>query len=69
MTGTAKRGIKTTELLILQLQYATGQIAFLQKYMGYFNNSDRLRKNMDARCEGVWARKGKTFITHQVSTL
>lgn len=35
MTGTAKRGITTIELLILQLpaQYATGKIAFLQKYM------------------------------------
>lgn len=53
MTGTAKRGIKTTELLILQLQYATGQIAFLQKYMGYFSNSDRLGENVDARCEGA----------------
>lgn len=35
MPGTAKRGIKTIELLILQLQaqYATGKITFLQKYM------------------------------------
>lgn len=67
MTGTAKCGIKTTELLILRLQarHATGKIAF-QKYMRYFSNSERLGK-IWMRASMCMSKKRKDF--HSTSGL